>query len=199
MSFGETGRSDLLEAAVDYAYNSGTVLVAAAGNNGTNGPEMYPAAYKNVIAVAATDQNDARATWDNTDTKDVVEGSNAGSWVDVAAPGKGIYSTTPTYPSANNCDGKPCYVQGYDYKDGTSMAAPHVSGLAALLLSRNASLSPTQVRNQIEYTAKDLGTAGKDNEFGHGRIDARYALDFVSSVRQETDRSITYSAGDWMR
>ena len=181
MSFAERAWSSALETAVNNARDKGVVVVASAGNKGT---DIYPAAYESVIAVAATDRNDARATFDDPKTTDVVEKSNTGAYVDVAAPGTGILSAIPS---------------GYSSYSGTSMAAPHVSGLAGLILSQNRSLSPTQVRNQIEYTAKDLLPAGKDNEFGHGRIDARYALDFFNRTRQENDPSITYSAGDWTK
>jgi subtilisin family serine protease len=200
MSFGGYGKSTALETAINNAYNSGVVLVGAAGNDGNNGTEFYPAAFTNVIAVAATDSNDARATWDNTATT-AFEQSNAGSFVDVAAPGKGILSTTPTYAGVSTCDGKTCYAQNYDYYQGTSMAAPHVSGLAGLILSKDASLSPAQVRNQIQSTAKDLGPAvGWDSWSGHGRIDAQAALKFTSRTYQEADASIAYNgASDWTK
>jgi thermitase len=197
MSFTEKAGSTALEEAVNNAWAAGIVMVASAGNNGTDGTKYYPASYKNVIAVAATDKDDKRATWDNPDTKDVVEKSNAGDYVDVAPPGKGIMSTTPTY--ASTCSPNPCYKQNYDYYQGTSMAAPHVSGLAGLILSKDASLSPDQVRNQIESTAKDLGTAGKDDVFGNGLINAQAALNFTSRSYEENDAAITYSAGDWTK
>jgi subtilisin family serine protease len=98
----------------------------------------------------------------------------------VAAPGKDIYSTTRAGTYANYW--------------GTSMAAPHVSGLAGLIFSKG-SMTNTQVRNLIESRAQDLGTAGKDDVFGHGRIDAQLAL---SRIHEETDPAITYS-GSWTR
>ncbi len=198
MSFGGTGYSGALMSAVDYAWNNGIVLVGSAGNDGNDGLGFYPAAYENVIAVAATDKDDARATWDDPKTTDVVEKSNAGNWVDVAAPGKDILSTTPTY--ASTCMPNPCYQKNYDGTfSGTSMAAPHVSGLAALLLSKDGLISNAQVRNEIESRAWDLGATGKDPVFGHGRINAHGSVYLMKPTTYQQDSSkITYgSSGDW--
>ena len=134
MSFGGSGYSGALESAVDYAWVSGAVVVAAAGNKGTKLTKFYPAAYNSVIAVAATDRDDKRAQYDDPNTPDIFEQSNTGYWVDVAAPGKDIFSTGPHY------------AESYRTLSGTSMAAPHVSGLAGLILSKDGSLSPGQVR-----------------------------------------------------
>ncbi len=100
------------------ATRKGAVVVAAAGNENTGGPS-YPAAYPNVIAVAATNEYDKRASF-----------SNHGSWVDVAAPGVNILSTVPG---------------GYGYRGGTSMAAPHVSALAGLLASQDEVRRPSGI------------------------------------------------------
>jgi thermitase len=172
MSLGGYGHSTAMQQAIDNAWNKGAVLVASAMNDGTNGPEVYPAAYAKVIAVGATDSNDARATWDDPNTT-AFEQSNAGNWVDVAAPGKGIYSTTGSFywPWAQS------YVGSYASWNGTSMAAPHVSGLAGLIFSKGGFMvDNAHVRNRIESTAKDLGTSGKDSVFGNGRINAQAAL-----------------------
>jgi thermitase len=149
MSFGNGTYSNSLERSVNLAWDRGIVLVAAAGNAGTDGPELYPAAYAKVIAVAATNKDDSRRST-----------SNAGDWVDVAAPGTEIYSTVPT--------------GSYGYKSGTSVATPYVSGLAGLLFSQGYSNS--EVRFRIQSTAVDLGKKGKDPVFGSGRIDARAAV-----------------------
>jgi thermitase len=173
MSLGGFPSSTALQQAIDSAWNRGAVLVASAGNDGTNGTQRFPAAYNNVIAVGATDTNDARATWDDPNTTDRVEGSNAGNWVDVAAPGKGIYSTTGSF----YWHWTQAYVGTYASWDGTSMAAPHVSGLAGLIFSKGGFMvDNAHVRNRIESTAKDLGTTGRDDVFGHGRINAQAAL-----------------------
>ena len=135
---------------MDYAWNRGVVVVAAAGNTGRN-TYHYPAAHRNAIAVAATDANDNRAGF-----------STYGDFVDVAAPGSGIYSTLTS--------------GGYGYMSGTSMAAPHVAGLAALLFSLNPRLTNAQVRALIETNVDDLGIVGWDAYFGSGRINARKSL-----------------------
>ncbi len=150
MSLGATSYSRGEEAAVDYAYERGVVLVAAAGNTGLE--ELhYPAAHNHVIAVASTTASDARSSF-----------STMGDWVDAAAPGSSIYST---YRG-----------NSYAYMSGTSMATPHVSGLAALILGLDPKLSPDAVRGIIEGTADDLGPAGRDIYYGAGRINAGRAL-----------------------
>ncbi len=154
LSLGATSYSRGEEAAVDYAWAHGVVIVAAAGNMGSN-TYHYPAAHPNVIAVVATDASDNRAGF-----------SNWGDFIDVAAPGVSVYST---YRWGN-----------YGPMSGTSMAAPHVAGLAALILSRNAQLTNAQVRQIIEQNTDDLGATGRDLYFGHGRINGRKALAAVS-------------------
>jgi len=140
-SFAGPGNSEALKDAIDHATRKGAVVVAAAGNGNTDRP-AYPAAYPNVIAVAATDRYDRRASF-----------SNRGNWVDVAAPGVEILSTIPG---------------GYDHRSGTSMAAPHVSALAGLLASQGH--GPKAIRDRILRTALDLGPAGPDPYYGRGRI-----------------------------
>jgi len=147
MSLGGTSPSSTLEDAINYAWSKGAVVVAAAGNSGTSSP-FYPACYSKAIAVAATDQIDKVPSW-----------SNYGDWVDVAAPGNGIYSTL-----ANS---------SYGYKTGTSMASPFVSGLAALVFTvvrdtNGNRLLNDEVRTQIEANCDDIGVSG----IGNGRINA---------------------------
>ncbi len=151
MSLGASSYSRGEEMAVNYAVERGVVVVAAAGNTGRESYH-YPAAHPNVIAVAATTADDYLASF-----------STRGEFVDVAAPGYRIYSTL-----RNN---------GYGTMSGTSMASPHVAGLAALILSRNPGLTPAEVRQLIESTATDLGPTGRDIYFGHGRINAALALE----------------------
>ena len=147
MSFGGPGFSFTLRDAVDYAWDRGAVLVAAAGNESSSSPS-YPAAYTHVMGVSATDQSDNRAPF-----------SNYGSYISVAAPGVSIRSTVPG---------------GYQAWSGTSMACPHVAGLAALLFSEG--LSNAAVRQAIEQSADDLGPPGWDQVYGYGRINAYRAL-----------------------
>ena len=157
MSLGASSYSKGEEAAVDYAWSHGVVVVAAAGNSGANNYH-YPAAHPHAIAVAATTATDTR--WSL---------SSWGDFVDVAAPGANVWST---YWSSGGTQ--------YTSMSGTSMATPHVSGLAALVLSLNPGLSPDEVRGLIESNADDLGTAGWDPYYGHGRINARKTLQAVS-------------------
>jgi hypothetical protein len=139
--------------AVEYAWGKGCLLVAAAGNSASNAP-FYPAAYDHVMGVSATDASDGR--W---------SGSNYGDYVSVSAPGASIYSTNWAGGSS-----------GYRYRSGTSQAAPHVSGVAALLLAQDGSRSNSQVWSIIESTADDLGPGGWDPYFGYGRVNAYKAL-----------------------
>lgn len=151
MSLAGTGYSRTLKEAVDHAWGEGAVLVAAAGNERSS-VANYPAAYRNVIAVAATDHYDRKAGF-----------SNRGSWVDVAAPGVGILSTTE--------DGR------YGRKSGTSMATPHVAGMAGLVWSNSsgADASNESVREKIEDTADTIGGPGASS-LGKGRINACKAV-----------------------
>ncbi len=132
-SWGATEGSDALKDAVAYAYSQGVIVIAAAGNEGDKVP-YYPAAYPNVLAVAATDPSDHR--WYS---------SNYGDWVDLAAPGRDILSLGLT------SDG-----QMTARKTGTSMAAPHVSGACALLLSANPLLTCDEVQEIITTTGDPI-------------------------------------------
>jgi hypothetical protein len=150
MSWGSYSYNLLIQHAIRYAYNSGVLLVAAAGNNATS-EKCYPAAYNEVIAVSATDRNDNLAYF-----------SNYGEWIEFAAPGVSIYSTT--------------WNDDYAYKSGTSMAAPHVSGVAALIWSAFPNMTRDQVRSRLQDTAEDLGSSGFDIYYGYGRINAGEAV-----------------------
>jgi len=150
MSLGSDFGSISLKKACNSAYSAGVLLVAAAGNDGDSlgkGNNVdYPGAYSSVIAVAATNSNDERAGWSST-----------GSAVELSAPGVSINST---------------YLGGYQTEDGTSMACPHVSGTAALVIASGSSLSNDDVRLRLQETADDLGATGKDNQYGYGLVDA---------------------------
>ena len=153
LSLGGTTWSMTLWQTVEYAWGKGSLLVAAAGNNNSSAP-YYPAAYDHVMGVSATDANDQR--WSL---------SNYGNYVSVAAPGKGIFSTD--------------WLGGagpYAARSGTSMAAPHVSGVAALLLAQDSSRTNADLRGIIESSADDLGDPGWDPYFGYGRVNAYAAL-----------------------
>ncbi len=154
MSFGGSTSSQTLEDAVEYAYGQGVLLVASAGNGATSNP-YYPAAYPEVMAVAATTSSDGR--WSM---------SNYGSWLSMCAPGVSIYSTSWSATGGS----------GYASLTGTSQSAPHVSAVAALMLSVNGSLTNAELRDKLESTAVDLGDAGFDIYYGHGRVDAAAAV-----------------------
>ncbi len=154
LSYGYIGPNSPQEKAViNRAWNRGVFLAAAvyegypAGHYGKQ--EDWPAAYKNVMAVSATDRNDKRAPF-----------ANHGSYIDITAPGVDILST-------NNFG-------SYDYNYGTSFAVPHVTGVAGLLASEG--LSNKEITNRIESSAVDLGKKGKDPYYGYGRIDALAAV-----------------------
>lgn len=157
MSLGSSSKSDALETAVNKAYDNGILLVAAAGNSGTINTSIqnveYPAKFSSVIAVAATDTVDLRASFSST-----------GPEVEVSAPGVNIKSTY-----LNN---------SYVTMSGTSMATPMVSGDLALLIQANPTLTNTQLRALLDNLSADqrvidLGTIGKDNLYGYGLIQAR--------------------------
>lgn len=159
MSLGSAGTSYLMTDAVAYAASHDVVMVAASGNSGLN-QTYYPAGYPAVIAVGGTDYYDEWWTL-----------SNYGTFVDVTAPGDTVWSTNWTTSNPN----------AYQYFSGTSQAAPHVSGLAALILSAHPSFSAADVRAIIQQTAVDKGAAGYDIYYGFGRIDAGAALAAAAS------------------
>jgi len=157
MSFGSEENSITMQNVISYAYSQGAILVAAAGNIGNDYP-FYPAVYPNVLSVAATDQNDNKAAF-----------SNYGPWIDTAAPGTNILSTVIPGIMWGCID----TLGGYGYCSGTSMAAPLVSGIIGLALSKNPTLTQDQIFTLV-HSAYDpiLG-----NYFiGMGRIDAFEAV-----------------------
>jgi len=159
-SWGGAGTSQTIADAVDYAYNMGLVFVTSAGNDNDNADNYYPANLWDVITVAASDPTDALASF-----------SNWGDKIDVAAPGVDILSLR----AAGTSMGTPLN-DDYTRADGTSMAAPHVSGLAALILAAHPEYSNEEVRQAIRISADNLGQPGFDMNFGYGRIDASAAV-----------------------
>jgi len=149
-----------LEAAVEYAYQNGAVVVASSGNDGSS--VAYPAAYDSwVLAVASTDMDDMRPPE-----------SNFGPEVDVAAPGESILTTAPIWYTPPN-------FLPYLWAWGTSFAAPHVSGMAALIMSIKPWMEVSDLMKVIRYTADDVNAdeyPGQDDYIGYGRINLDTAL-----------------------
>ncbi|MCW4001514.1 MAG: S8 family serine peptidase [Candidatus Bathyarchaeota archaeon] len=162
-SWGGSSASSLIEEAINYAIAHGALVIAAAGNENTDQP-LYPAAYNGVVAVAASNVSDTKASF-----------SNYGSWVDVSAPGVMIYSTMPTYHVTMN--DQPRFTTTYSYANGTSMACPVAAGVAALIWSRYPSMTAEFVREQLEATCDDAGTPGFDNNFGYGIVNAQRGIE----------------------
>ena len=145
-----------LEDAIDYARDNGVLPIAATGNN-RGSVIAFPARFAGCMAVGATDHNDQWPSF-----------SNWGPQIDVVAPGDDIYSL---HRGSN-----------YRTRSGTSMATPHVSGLASLLLSFNSCLSPIEMIEMLHVTSVDLGPPGFDQKFGHGRIDAFAAINEAAAL-----------------
>ena len=164
MSFGGApgDKDSALHQAIQKAVAEGIIVVASSGNGGLNSV-LYPAAFNEVISVGAVNKYNERVSY-----------SNYGPKLDLVAPGGslnesggGIYSTWGYYENGQT-------IADYNYMSGTSMAAPYVSGVAALLFSRG--LNSYQVRDRLLNTAVDLGARGKDNEYGYGLVNAYAAL-----------------------
>jgi hypothetical protein len=152
-SYGASGNPGVqVRNAFDAAYDAGILHVAAAGNSGNPGGNNdsadYPARFESVIAVAATDDRDRRARWSST-----------GPDLELAAPGVAIWSTW--------------YEGGFVQASGTSMASPHVAGVAALVFASNPGIDNDAVRAVLQETAIDIGPA---NQFGYGLVDAPEAV-----------------------
>jgi thermitase len=166
LSLSGSSPSNTLLNAVNYAWNNGVVVVAAAGNSNSSTPE-YPAWYSNCIAVGSTDSNDQRSSFSNF----------GNDWVDVAAPGSSILST---------------YIGStYATSSGTSMATPLVAGLAGLLYSyMGINTSPSAIRAQIENNCVNVG-----NWVAYGRIDASASLSTAGTRQDFSPSSTTISSG----
>jgi thermitase len=153
--------SRTLETAVNNAWSKGVVLVAAAGNGG-NQTKIYPAAYPNVIAVAATDNSDVKASFS----------TYGASWVDIAAPGANVYSTFPNHKFVIGTQNNRSF--GYDVGNGTSMSSPIVAATAALAWASHPGATSTSVRAIVESTADPI--SGTGTYWAHGRVNADSAV-----------------------
>ena len=171
-----------IEPWINQAYELGILLIGAAGNEGNprgvGDNVIYPARYENAVAVAATDDTDTRAWWSST-----------GPAVELAAPGVSIFSTY--------LDG------GYTTMSGTSMACPHVSGTAALVLASSVDSDydfdgdgvwdNDEVRKKLQDTADDLGDPGRDSKYGYGLVDADEACGVTPTPVGNLDGYVTDS------
>jgi serine protease len=170
LSLGSFDDSQAFEDAVNYAYENGVTVVAAAGNSG-DGEVMYPAAYENCIAVGAVNY-----------IKVITDYSNYGDALDLVAPGgdnnldlngdgyaDGILQENFGFFGLN---------WGFWYYAGTSFASPHVAGIAALVKSIHPDYGPDEIRQVLQDTAQDLGDPGWDARYGHGLVDAYAAVSY---------------------
>ena len=199
--------------AFDNAEAQGVVIVAAVGNSGTvNGKGsnvIYPAKYDSVIAVAATDSNNTRASFSSTGDK-----------VEIAAPGVNVYSTwndnAGYYDPQPVCTGTLTDINGdgqpdgecYKYGSGTSMASPHVAGVAALIIAAGYSdyngdgvINNRDVRAILDASATDLGITGRDPQFGYGLVNALLAVqtagaNITPKANAGADQTVVDSDGD---
>lgn len=177
MSLGSPYSSELLQKSIEYAYNKGVTVVAASGNFADD-TKSYPASYNNVISVNASNKDNKLAQF-----------SSYGVGTDITAPGNDIYSTA--YQKRGS---------SYQSLSGTSMASPIVAGVASLILAKNPSLKPAQVKYIIEHTATDLGEKGFDHKYANGLINALAAVKFDSKkipsliTKKWTDESILKDA-----
>jgi subtilisin family serine protease len=151
LSLGGAGGQAVFDA-IEYAHQHGVVIVASAGNDNTDAATNFPAGHPRALSVAAVDLSDVRASF-----------SNWGSKLDLAAPGVGVLSLD-------------WVADGYFSASGTSMASPHVAGVAALVLGVRPTLTVEQVRQTLRASAVDLGATGKDPMYGYGRVSASNAV-----------------------
>ena len=154
----------LLQLALKKAHDKGVVLVAAAGNLGPKSPPLYPAADENVIAVTAVDEKD-----------NLMPQANQGPHVALAAPGVNVLEAAPR--------------ASYNFTTGTSVAAAHVSGVAALILERNPTIDVASLEDALFSTARDLGTPGRDAMFGYGLVDPYRALNMLEAKAVARNRA----------
>jgi thermitase len=152
--------SSTVTSAASYARSRGAVVVAAAGNCGCF--DSTPA-NSSIISVSATDGSDNVASF-----------SSQGNYIDIAAPGVSIYTTTMG--------------AGYGAPSGTSVASPIVAGVTALMMSANPTLKPSEIESLLKSTADDFGAAGYDSAYGHGRVNAYQAVAAAASTTTTTDK-----------
>ena len=174
MSLGGTGKSSTYQEVINQVVAQGVTVIAAAGNEANDpqnpNPTEYPCAYNNVICVGAV----AHSLFSGLERASY---SNYNSFVDVVAPG-GEFWILEAYGVLSTVWNDERNQADYEFLQGTSMATPHVSGLVALMLSVNPTLTPAQIEQILKETAYDLGPAGRDNEYGSGLINAFRAVNY---------------------
>jgi subtilisin family serine protease len=164
LSLGGPDDSPDLASAVTAASNAGSLIIAAAGNDGTTDPH-YPASYPAAVSVSAVGPNRQLASY-----------STSGPTVDIAAPGGDFDDGDETFGIGSTVWNFVSSQPGYAFEQGTSMAAPHVSGVAALILAANPGLTAAQLRSRLTNFAVDAGAAGPDDNYGAGIVNARNSL-----------------------
>jgi serine protease len=184
MSLGSPSPSVTMEDAVRYAYQKGVTIVCASGNEGSS-QVGYPAAYDSYcIAVGATRFDEQVAYYSNT-----------GSALDLTAPGGDLTIDQNGDGSGDGILQETCIEGSWGYRlfQGTSMAAPHVSGVAALIISKGIATTPDGVRNALQSTADDRGQPGWDPSYGWGIVNAYAALGGGAPSNQPPVASFTYT------
>ena len=168
LSYGGARGSATVQSAAQYLKNKGGLLVTSGGNDGI---EEAVAPSDALVAVSATTSSDVKASW-----------SSYGNYIDVAAPGSGIYTTTNG--------------GGYASVSGTSFASPATAAVVALMMAANPALGPDDIAKHLFATAVDLGTAGFDKYYGHGRIDAAAAVQAAASATVSDTSAPTVSVSN---
>lgn len=182
LSLGGGSYSQAEQDVITQARNAGVIIVASAGNNNNSSP-FYPAAYNGVVSVSAVDMEKNRSYY-----------SNYGSTIDIAAPGGDLrvdtdgdgYNDGVLSTLGDDSSGSIEFI--YAFYQGTSMAAPHISGVVALMKSVNLTLTPAEFDSLLSSGSitEDIGTTGRDDQFGYGLIDAFKAVNEAQSVTPVT-------------
>ena len=195
MSLGGPGSSSVLTNAVIAARQAGVIIVTAAGNSATNADEFFPGGISGVVNVSAIDQSRQLAPYSNygTTVRVCAPGGNMDMDYDGDGVADGVLSTL------KNDDGRYTYV----FYDGTSMAAPHVAGVVALMKAVNPDLTPLDLDQLLAGThtgtslriVDDLGISGRDTYFGYGLINALNAVRAASEIAGTSVERYADSAG----
>lgn len=185
------GFSTVLQNAVIAATNAGSLIVAAEGNDESNALE-YPGAFPEVLPVVALGPDMQLASYTNIGSPTALSAPGGGIRFDQTIDGSaGVLSTTWDFVN---------HLPDYAYYEGTSMATPHVTGVAALVLAANPSLTSAQLRARLENTAVDLGPPGPDDIYGFGLVDAYNAVNNVTGpVRNTYVRIVNAATGDTVK